>query len=292
MPEITMNELSFPKSLTTRSAWIIPHIKDPRWLLCIYLAIYTWFGHVYLSFNRSPDQMLIAIGACVFFDMLYTWVSTRKLLFPLSALISAFGLIILFSSPGSGWLMLFVSWLTITGKYLLTWRGHHLFNPTNLSLVIVLILTSGHAAIAPAYQWGGSWWLPIVIFLLGLVLMWKVNKLPVVLSFWAFFVIGAAIRSVAIDMPLEITLWAQVSGGAFMLFSFFMITDPMTTPATTRGMIIYGFSIGLVDTLFQLNTAVYSVFYALFFVTATRGLYYIIKDIRDNGLHPAKKYSS
>jgi len=267
-------------SLFDRSAWIVPSARDPRWLLCLFLAAYVLFGHFYLSFNRSPDQMITAIVACALLDMLYTWVLARKILFPLSSLISAFGLIILFTAPGEIWFMLLVSWLTITGKYVLTWRGHHFFNPTNFALVFILIVAGQHTSLAPSYQWGSTWWMPLFVLFFGLVLMWRVNKLPVVLSFWSFFLIGAIIRSYASHMPIELTLWAQISGGAFMLFSFYMITDPKTSPATTKGMILFGAAIGFADTLFQLQTAVFSTFYALFTVTLLRGLYYVIKDMR------------
>ena len=266
--------------LLDKSKWIIPSAKDPRWLLCLFLGIYSVFGHFFLSFNRSMNQMVTAVVACVVLDMLYTWVLCRKILFPLSALISAFGLIILFTAPGEIWFMLMVSWLTITGKYVITWRGHHFFNPTNFALVFMLIVAGEHTAIAPSYQWGSTWWMPIIVFALGLLLMWRVNKLPVVLSFWACFALGAFVRSHASQMPLQLTLWAQISGGAFMLFSFYMITDPKTSPASTKGMILFGAALGFVDTLFQIQTAVFSIFYALFTVTIIRGVYYIIQDMR------------
>lgn len=271
----------FLTALFDRSAWIIPSLKDPRWLLATFLFLYMLAGHFFMSFNRGPEQMIAAIVVCVSMDMLFTWILARKILFPLSSLISAFGLIILFSAPGSIWFILLVSWLTIVGKYLLTWRGHHFFNPTNFSLVFVALVAGDHTAISPSYQWGGTWWFPTVVFLFGMMLMWRVNKLWLVLTFWATFGIGAFIRADFSQMPLDLALYAQISGGAFMLFSFYMITDPKTSPASIKGMIIFGASIGMLDTVYQLMTTVYSSFYALFTVTLIRALFYIYKDMRD-----------
>src|SRR5688572_33217888 len=107
--------------LSDRSRWIIPSQKDPRWIFAVFLAGYVVLGHVVLSFNRSPVQIATAFVTCITLDMLYTWVSARKFLFPLSAIISASGLSILFTAPGSTWLMLLTSWLCITSKYLITW---------------------------------------------------------------------------------------------------------------------------------------------------------------------------
>jgi Na+-translocating ferredoxin:NAD+ oxidoreductase RnfD subunit len=262
-----------------RSRWIIPGRSDPRWLLAAFLGTYVMLGHFLLSFNRSPDQIVVALVACCALDMLYTWVVSRKLLLPLSAVISGLGLGILFTAPGSQWFMLLASWLAISEKYLITWRGHHLFNPTNLAMLGIVFVSSGQAAIAPAYQWGGYGLVSASVLALGLVVMRRVNKLPMVLSFWAIFMSGALLRSYVLQVPVMITLWAQITSGAFMLYSFFMITDPKTSPATTGGMIVYGIAIGVADLVLQLNTAVYSLFYALAIVTASRGLWFIARDI-------------
>lgn len=262
------------------SRWIIPTVDDPRWIFACFLGTYVVLGHALLNFNRAPLEIGIAIVACCALDMLYTWVSSRRLLFPLSALISAFGLAILFTSPGNGWLMLLTSWITITGKYLFTWRGRHVFNPTNLALVAMLLLSGGQVAVAPAYQWGGSYEVVALVLVLGLIMMTRVNKLPLVLSFWAVFVVGALVRAKLTHMPAEITLWAQVSGGAFMLFSFFMITDPKTSPAKWKGQVLFGGGLALIDVWLQLSFAVFSLFYSLFLICVLRALYYVWTDTR------------
>lgn len=264
----------------TKSAWILPSRKDPRWLLAGFLGLYVVLGHLLLSFNRAPLEIGIALVSCVVLDMLYTRLSTGKMLFPLSAVISGLGLAILFTAPGNGWLLVLTAWLTITSKYLITWRGRHLFNPTNFALVLMLLLSGGQAAVAPAYQWGGKWQVVALVFALGLVIMAKVRKLPLVLSFWAVYAGGALLRAQLTHMPAEITLWATVTGGAFMLFSFFMITDPKTSPASYRGQLAFGAALGLIDLWLQLSFAVFSLFYALFGVCLLRGLYWMLQDFR------------
>lgn len=259
--------------------FLVPGARDPRWLFAAFLGSYVALGHLVLSFNRSLLEIGVALVACCALDMLYTWVSSRRLMFPLSALISGLGLAILFTSPGAGWLMLAASWLTISSKYLVTWRGRHIFNPTNFALVVMILVSDGKAAIAPAYQWGGSWEIIGVVFALGLVMMWRVNKLPLVLSFWAAYAVIAVIRSRISGIPVEILLWASVSGGAFMLYSFFMITDPKTSPVSTRAMIAGGITLGMVDGLFQAGYAVFSLFYAAFTVNMLRALAQIMLDL-------------
>lgn len=259
--------------------WIVPPRQDPRWVFSVFLGLYVVAGHWFLSFNRAPLEIVVAIVACCGLDMLYTFVATRRLIVPLSGLISAFGLAILFTAPGSLWLMLLVSWMTITGKYVVTWRGAHLFNPTNLALVLILVGSQGAAAVAPAYQWGGHIWVTVVVFALGLVMMRKVRKLPLVLSFWAVYALGALLRARLSHMPAEITLFATVTGGAFMLFSFFMITDPKTSPSRPLAQIAFGAGLAAIDFWFQLSTAIFSLFYALFAVCLVQGLIRIGRDV-------------
>ena len=263
----------FLQRLTSRDAWIVPAAKDPRWIFCVFHSTYVLMGHLLLNFNRSPEQIVIALASCVALEIIYTYVSTRMFIVPLSGIISGLGLGLLFTAPGNSWLMLLVAWMTMTGKYLVTWRGHHIYNPTNLALVIMLVFSGGQVAVAPAYQWGGFWQVLVVVFSFGLVIAWRAKKLPLVLAFWATYAAGALVRAYLSHTPAEITLYAAISGGAFWLFTFFMITDPKTSPPDVRGQVLYAVAIGLVDVWFQLHTAVFSLFYALFVVCTVRAVW-------------------
>ena len=91
---------------------------------------------------------------------------------------------------------------------------------------------------------------------------------------------GVLLRAHMTHMPTDITLWAQISGGAFWLFSFFMITDPKTSPSSTKHMIIFGAAIAAVDVWLQLNTAVFSLVWALFLVCTLRAVWTMARDLR------------
>lgn len=270
----------FLERVRDRTAWIVPGRADPRWLFIVMHSSYVLLGHLLLSFNRSPGQIVVALVTCMLLEIVYTYASTRMFIIPISGIISGLGLGLLFTAPGNLWLMLLAAWLTITGKFLVTWRGHHIYNPTNLALVILIFATDGSVAIAPAYQWGGSWQIVVFVFALGSVIAWRARKLPLVLAFGTTWVLGALLRAQISHMPAEITVYAQLSGGAFWLFLFFMITDPKTSPPSLRGMIAFGVAVGVVDIWLQLQTAVFSVFYALFIVCSARALWFMFQDAR------------
>jgi Na+-translocating ferredoxin:NAD+ oxidoreductase RnfD subunit len=266
--------------LRDRDSWIVPGRNDPRWLFVCFHSTYVLMGHFLLSFNRSGEQIAVALLSCAVLEVLYTYLLTRMFIFPLSGVISGLGLALLFSAPGNTWLMLLVSWMTMTGKFLVTWQGHHIYNPTNLALVIVLLFSGGQAAVSPAYQWGGAWQPVALVFTLGVIIMWRAKKLPLVVSFWGVYCLGALLRAQLTHMPTDITLWAQISGGAFWLFSFFMITDPKTSPPDARGQILFGCGIAALDVWLQLNTAVYSLVYALFLACTIRFVARLGKQLR------------
>ena len=277
---------AFMERLRDRRAWIIPGLKDPRWIFLCFHTSYVLAGHLLLNFNRSGEQIVVALASCALLEMVYTYARTRLFIVPLSGVISGLGLALLFTAPGNTWLMLLAAWMTLSFKFLLTWRGHHLYNPTNITMVLLLLLSGGTVAVAPAYQWGGFWQVPFVVFLLGTIVCWRAKKLALVNAFWITYALGALVRAQLTHMPAEITLYAQLSGGAFWLFSFFMITDPKTSPTTTKGSIQFGIAIGLVDLWLQLSFAVFSLFYALFLVSTARALWMIVPDLKKKYFQP------
>ena len=100
---------SFASRIADRNSWIVPGRSDPRWLFMCFHSTYVLLGHFMLSFNRSGEQIAIAIGACALLEVVYTLALTRMFIVPLSGVISGLGLALLFSAPGNGWLMLLMA---------------------------------------------------------------------------------------------------------------------------------------------------------------------------------------
>jgi Na+-translocating ferredoxin:NAD+ oxidoreductase RnfD subunit len=233
----------------------------------VFAALHTSYvacGHLLLDFNRSLSQIAIAIVACSLLDFAYTKVASGRSIVPLSGYITGLGLAILFTAPGNGWLMLLASWLAISSKYLITAGGRHVFNPSNFAMVALLAGSGGHVAVAPAYQWGTSFWVLGLLVAAGCVVVWRARRWPTVLGFVVAYVVTALVRVRYTGTPMSITLWSQVTGGAFWLFCFSMITDPRTSPEGRKEQFAFGSAIGFLDFWFQVAFVVFSYFYALF----------------------------
>ena len=117
-----------------------------------------------------------------------------------------------------------------------------------------------------------DWVLPALIVCTGTFLNARfTKKIPLITAWLSAFILQAVIRHTLFSTVLLASL-APITGVAFLLFTFYMITDPQTSPSTVRGQTIFGCSIGAVYGLSMIFHIVYTIFGALFFVCIGRGI--------------------
>jgi Na+-translocating ferredoxin:NAD+ oxidoreductase RnfD subunit len=158
-------------------------------------------------------------------------------------------------------------------------RGtRHFFNPSNFGITVTLLAFSW-VSIAPPYQFTesmtgvGDWILPGVIICTGTFLNWRfTHRLPLIAAWVSGFVTQAALRSLLFDTPFGAAL-VPMTGVAFILYTFYMVTDPATTPQARRDQIIFGFSVAAVYGLLMVGHVVFGLFFALTIVCTVRGLW-------------------
>lgn len=233
----------------------VPSWSDPRLPFGAIQLVYLLLGISYLGFNRSPLQITVTISACIAIDMtLHYFLRGRRLLFPLSAAISGIGLGLLLNYSHGIWWPLLPVFISIASKYLITFEERHVFNPTLFGVVITLFYSHGMISSAAPYQWGGPLAASLFIVTGALVLfVGKIKKNPLIISFLIFYTIATALRALIMRsmIPPETLFISTVSSPAFYLFTFFMITDPATSPKGARGQIFMAFFIVLVDFILQ-----------------------------------------
>jgi len=126
--------------------------------------------------------------------------------------------------------------ITIVSKFVLRWRGKHVFNPTNFGLV-AMMLGTGQVWASPG-QWGSAAFFAFLLACCGGLVVYRAARSDVT---YAFLVCHLALRfgrALYLGDPLRIPLH-QVQNGALVLFAFFMISDPKTTPDTRLGRILF-----------------------------------------------------
>lgn len=266
----------------------VPSRKDPRIAFAVLLSLYAITGTLVFGFNRNPLQMGTIIVAGCLLDMALHWVLRgRQLLFPLSAYISCCSLTLLLNYSHDVFVTLFPVLIAIAGKYVITLRGRHAFNPSLLAIVVSLIFAGGVITAAPAYQWG-DWWYTSPFMLAAAIILFitKVDRLWLVGSFIFFYLITTALRAYVMrhHIPAEVMFVGSMTTPPFFLFTFFMITDPATSPPARRQQVIVGFFLAAVDLFFHFRYSVFTIFYAAFTVASARFLWGHLQELRRAGV--------
>lgn len=154
--------------------------------------------------------------------------------------------------------------LSIMSKYVLRMKGRHLWNPSNFGICALLFVAP--FAVAPlSVQWGNDLWPMLVIWAVGLKVIWAAKRAHITVAYVASFFAFAFVRSL-ITGSAFVTEVAPITGPMYQLFALFMITDPKTTVSSKRGAVVVASLIAFVEMLLRLAEIIYAPFYALFLV--------------------------
>jgi len=158
-----------------------------------------------------------------------------------SAVISGLSLALLLRSNHLA-ILLLAAVIAIASKFVLRINKKHLFNPTNFAIV-ALIAATNDAWVSPG-QWGSVAFFGFLIVCLGGLVVHRAERSDVTLAFiafWSAIVIG---RSLWLGEPMTIPLH-RLENGALLLFTFFMISDPRTTPDARAGRVLFAALVAL-----------------------------------------------
>lgn len=250
-------------------------LLDPRIPVIAILVTYLVLGFTVLGFNRTPYQAIVTTVCTGLFEVILTRIFRKKWIFPLSALITSCSLSLLLNYSHNYWMLLVPIFFAIGSKYVFTYNGRHFFNPAQIAVTLSLIFSGNLITAAPAYQWNGIAAMGIFIAMLGLFfLLPKINRHWLVISFLLTFTAQTYLRAMIMQhhLPFETLFLGTLTSPAFLLFTFFMITDPATSPPTKRGQIIIGIAIATIDLLFHLKQSYYTFFFAGAVVQSSRAL--------------------
>ncbi len=181
-----------------------------------------------------------------------------------SALITSLGLCLLLRTNSLA-VMIFAAAIAILSKFVIKYRGKHLFNPANFGIVVVLCFTD-QAWVSPG-QWGESFSLALLfIGVGGLILSW-LGRWETTFVFLLIYSLGIALRNLWLGFGIDIFLH-ELNSGSLLLFAFFMLSDPRSIPDGKWGRILWSSAIALFTLIlkyqFYLATAP---FFALFFIS-------------------------
>jgi len=126
--------------------------------------------------------------------------------------------------------------LAIGSKFTLQRGGKHVFNPA--CLAIVTLLLAGQPVWVSPGQWGALAWGAGCLVAAACLVLTGARRLDIAATFLAAWFVGLAARCLLLGDPWTIPLH-QIQSGALLVFAFFMITDPRSTPDSRWGRILF-----------------------------------------------------
>ncbi|MEZ5318052.1 MAG: RnfABCDGE type electron transport complex subunit D [Vicinamibacterales bacterium] len=229
----------------SRSAWWhrpVTWLRDPRHYQIAVLSTLLTYGILRLEFDVRPGRvaLLVATALLVQAACVRLWRVPR--FDARSPLISALSLSLLLRTNDPSIAMAGAA-LAIAGKFLVRVRGKHLFNPTNFALAVLLAFT-GDAWVSPG-QWGSVAFTAALMACLGGLVVNRAARSDVTWAFIAAYTTLVTGRAVWLGDPFAIPLH-HLQSGALLVFTFFMISDPRTTPDSRAGRVIFATLVALV----------------------------------------------
>ncbi|HEY5771423.1 MAG TPA: DUF2330 domain-containing protein [Chitinophagaceae bacterium] len=224
---------------------------DPRYFQVIFQAIFLSYGILFLNWNADWQHYVISIGGCLIFQYAADSIKAKRFLksnefdrWGFSVLISAMSLCLLLKT-NDWYVSLLAALLTVASKYVLRFDKKHIFNPSAFGIVATILLTKD-AWLSPG-QWGSNAVIFFGVVTFGTIVVTRVQKLDVSLAFLLTFIGLLYWRQVfVLGWPMDHFIHS-FSTGSLLLFTFFMISDPRTSPNHPVARIIWAVLIAAVS---------------------------------------------
>ena len=279
----------------------------------ITISVLNLLGHTVLGFENSWAQLVVTLLTAYFTEILleivdavanqktprFTGGVTSFIDFLLPAHISGMAVSMLLYCGDQLLPFAFAAAVAIASKALLTVKVNnserHFLNPSNTGIALTVLLFPTIAPIMPwqfteslSSNWSSAF--PVVVVALGIYMNSRYSRrMPLVLGWVVAFAIQGVIRCLMNGLPLIVGL-VPITGVSFVLFTFYMITDPGATPGDRREQVIFGAATAVVYGFLVLAHIGFAFFYALFIVSFCRGLVLYLRQMRLDARAPITTY--
>ena len=254
---------------------MLPSIRDPRMHVAAVLVTLQVLGQTVLGFRLSVAQILICLGTGALIEFVVAFFKDSAIMWPASGLLTGNSTAFILRTPGTLhgqwwsthgiWIFVGVVAISMASKYLIRWRGRHIFNPSNLGLVMAFV------ALGPKLtEPQDLWWIPpgpwlivtyAVLVVGGLLIAWELRLLGLELAFMAGFAAFTALALALVPDHCMVASWhvAPMCGGELwqilvtspelLVFGLFMIPDPRTVPDGPVARIAFGILVAILAVL-------------------------------------------
>ena len=252
---------------------VLPNVRDPRLHVAAVIITIHVLGQVGLGFRVTVPQILAAILTCFVIEVALTFRQSRAFVWPASAMLTGSGVALILRVVGTPahepwntyawqWFAI-IAGLSLLTKYVIRYRGNHVFNPSNIGLVVAFLVL-GPTRVEPL----DFWWAPLNVWMItayaviivgGILVTRRLSLLGLAGTFWVTLALGLGLLAASGHCMTANWAFAPVCGFDFwrvvvtspevLIFLFFMITDPKTVPAGRVGRIAFGALVAVASVL-------------------------------------------
>lgn len=233
---------------------------DPRWLFLGFFSAVIFDTFYFDHHVKTFFQLAAAVAGALGSDVLLNRLKLGEWIFPRSGLVSSCGTFMLITGPYV-WPFFLLGFLAMYSKHFVTFRGRHVFNPVAFGAILCLVYLQDYVQNG-ASSWSGNFiMLPFLTFF-GALLTLQARTFLISISYLgAFFLIQHFYLSSI--LPANAAAFASPP---FMLFVFFMISDPKTGPQNRLGQLCYGVTVAVIESYFLANAKLSGGVWALLIV--------------------------
>jgi Na+-translocating ferredoxin:NAD+ oxidoreductase RnfD subunit len=232
-------------------------------------------GQTVLGWRLSIAQILACLAAGALIEFIVAFFKDKTIMWPASGLLTGNSTALLLRVPGTIhgdwwstrgiWIFIGVVALGMATKYLIRWKGRHIFNPSNVALVLAFIVL-GPTRTEPLDLWWaplGRWMVVTYAVLIagGLLIAWELRLLGLVLGFMAGFAAFVFLALYPVPDHCMVASWhvtpmcgsylwqILVTSPEILVFALFMLPDPRTVPEGQIARVVFGVLVALLAVL-------------------------------------------
>jgi hypothetical protein len=212
-------------------------LSDPRLHLATVIISLQVIGQIGFEFQLSIAQILLSLGTAAVLEVAIAFRSKRVIMWPASALLTGNGVAFVLRVPGTEhgdwwslrgwWIFVGTAAVSLLSKYVFKWRGEHVFNPSNIGLVLCFLVLGRGRATPLDFWWGPmSAWLALALALIvagGFAILRRLGLLRVALGFWFSFAAGIGVLALSGHVMLARWHLGPISGFHFW---WVLVTSP------------------------------------------------------------------
>src|SRR5262245_19517839 len=205
------------------------------------LAILLAYNLAALDFGARPLSSALAIASSLATQAACSrWVGLPHFDFR-SPLITGLSLSLLLRAD-EAWLHAVAGVVAIASKFVLRIDGKHIWNPAGFAIVALLVC-SNDVWISPG-QWGATVWFAALLGFFAILVLHAARRSDMALFFLGSHAALLFARAWWLGDPIAIPIH-QLQSGSLLIFTFFMISDPRTSPDARLGRFLFAASVAV-----------------------------------------------